>query len=107
MATNDAFFSAYNPYHFVSNRNDPNYKPYFKYDIIYQPLQNTIRHYYHPEQPLSFDEGGKPYRGKGGHGIAVHYNPMKPNKRMSMIFIVASGGIPVAWEVYVGKKGNE
>ena len=101
------YLCAYDPTTFVSDRTDPLYNPYAKYEIIYQPLQENIRRHYTPGQELSYDEGGKPYRGKGGHGIAVHYNPMKPNKRMSMVFILASGGIPIAWEMYVGEVGNK
>ncbi|KAK3233563.1 hypothetical protein CYMTET_11937 [Cymbomonas tetramitiformis] len=32
---------------------------------------------------------------------------MKPNKRMSMAFIVAAFGIPFAWEFYTGSRSND
>ncbi|KAK3278600.1 hypothetical protein CYMTET_13472 [Cymbomonas tetramitiformis] len=43
----------------------------------------------------------------GGEGLTVHYiNPKKPNKRMSMCFMFAAYGIPLAWEFYTGRRSN-
>jgi hypothetical protein len=81
------YFSAHDPTTFASDRKDPLYTPYAKYEIIYQLLQENIRFLYQPGQELSYDEDGKPYMGKGGHGVTVHNNPKKPSGKTNLILI--------------------
>ncbi|KAK3254341.1 hypothetical protein CYMTET_36443 [Cymbomonas tetramitiformis] len=81
--------------------------PYLKYDSIQTSLFDGIHSIMVPPKVGSCDEGGKPWQGKGGEGITVHYNPQKPNKRMSMCFMFAAFGIPFAWEFYTGQRSNK
>jgi hypothetical protein len=100
------FFSAYDPAKLVTDRKSAAYDPYFKYRSIQDMMQENVNKDFTPPQELSYDEGGKPWTGKGGEGIAVHFNPLKPNKRMSMCYIVAAWGIPLSWEFYTGAVSN-
>ncbi|KAK3286907.1 hypothetical protein CYMTET_5552 [Cymbomonas tetramitiformis] len=83
------------------------YDPYLKFGLIQDYLYDGIHSILVPPKVGSYDEGGKPWTGKGGEGITVPYNPMKPNKRMSMCYTFASFGIPFAWEFYTGQRSNE
>ncbi|KAK3268350.1 hypothetical protein CYMTET_23143 [Cymbomonas tetramitiformis] len=83
------------------------YDPYLKYILISETVYVGIHSLLVPPQVASYDEGGKPYTGKGGEGITVHYNPLKPNKRMSMCFMFAAFGIPFACEFYTGQRSNK
>ncbi|KAK3237741.1 hypothetical protein CYMTET_52204 [Cymbomonas tetramitiformis] len=82
------------------------YNPYLKYGLIQDTLYDGIHSILLPPKVGSYDEGGKPWTGKGGEGITVHYNPQKPNKRMSMCYMFAAFGIPFAWEFYTGQRSN-
>ncbi|KAK3289248.1 hypothetical protein CYMTET_3309 [Cymbomonas tetramitiformis] len=83
------------------------YDPYLKFSFIQDTLYDGIRYILVPPKVGSYDEGGKPWTGKGGERITVHYNPGKPNKRMSMCYMFAAFGIPFAWEFYTGQRSNE
>ncbi|KAK3245418.1 hypothetical protein CYMTET_45010 [Cymbomonas tetramitiformis] len=82
------------------------YDPYLKFRLIQDTLHQGIHSILLPPKVGSYDEGGKPWTGKGGEGITVHYNPQKPNKRMSMCYMFAAFGIPFAWEFYTGQRSN-
>ncbi|KAK3279963.1 hypothetical protein CYMTET_12176 [Cymbomonas tetramitiformis] len=99
------FFCPYDIDNFENNKGD-NYDPYFKFRTIKKTLHEGIHSLINPPKVASYDEGGKPYTGKGGEGLTVHYNPKKPNKRMTMCFMFAAYGIPLAWEFYTGQRSN-
>eukprot|EP00854_Cymbomonas_tetramitiformis_P034362 gene34362-biopygen27084 len=90
----------------IDNNTGENYDPYFKFRTIRDTLHDGIHALINPPKVGSYDEGGKPYTGKGGEGLTVHYNPKKPNKRMTMCFMIAVYGIPLAWEFYTGQRSN-
>ncbi|KAK3244127.1 hypothetical protein CYMTET_46250 [Cymbomonas tetramitiformis] len=98
-------FCPYDIDNFDNNKGE-NYDPYFKYRTIGDVVYSGIHALIVPPKVGSYDEGGKPWTGKGGEGLTVHYNPKKPNKRMSMCFMFAAYGIPLAWEFYTGRRSN-
>ncbi|KAK3283705.1 hypothetical protein CYMTET_8598 [Cymbomonas tetramitiformis] len=98
-------FCPYDIDNFDNNKGE-NYDPYFKYRTIGDVVYSGIHALIVPPKVGSYDEGGQPWTGKGGEGLTVHYNPKKPNKRMSMCFMFAAYGIPLAWEFYTGRRSN-
>ncbi|KAK3242470.1 hypothetical protein CYMTET_47842 [Cymbomonas tetramitiformis] len=100
------YFAPYNISSLITDELAAAFNPYAKYEDIRHTLHRNIHELTVPPKVLSFDEGGKPWQGRGGQGISVHYNSAKPNKRMSMCFMIAAFGIPFAWEFYTGEKSN-
>ncbi|KAK3262505.1 hypothetical protein CYMTET_28643, partial [Cymbomonas tetramitiformis] len=100
------FFCPYDVHALITDPEWEGFDPHAKYRSIMEALKDGIHAILCPPRTLSYDEGGKPWSGKGGHGITVHYNPSKPNQRMSMCFMFAAFGIPFAWEFYTGKNSN-
>ncbi|KAK3276007.1 hypothetical protein CYMTET_15899 [Cymbomonas tetramitiformis] len=101
------YFCPYDPDSLITDPEAVGYDPYAKYRLIMETLYDGIHSILCPPRNLSYDEGGKPWSGKGGHGVTVHFNPNKPNKRMTMCFMFAAFGTPFAWEFYTGKCSNE
>ena len=62
------FFCPYDVDTYSGNSEDPNYNPYQKFELIRSTLMQNINRLLLPAQKLSYDEGGKPYEGKGGEG---------------------------------------